>query len=270
MKRCRVEHIVLTTPDQQRRQRAGGKLAFQPGEAVERARRIIQRDPARPCPGEQAGRGIRQHRFVGRLRALLEALAIDHREINAAPGQRIVPPQQIRSEQRRVHHAPGKNPRVELGRRQRPGPCAHQHQRFYARDIRQREAKPGRAAPIMADQRDAVQIQRTQQSGEVGDMAIEAVRLFAHRLFRQPEADHVGDDDATASRGQRRDEVPIQEAPGRIAVQQHDRIAGALIDIVHPPAIHPCEMRPERPLPDDGFGQVESSHVAFPVIARHA
>src|SRR5262249_33587249 len=42
---------------------------------------------------------------------------------------------------------------------------------------------------------------------------------------------------------------------GGIAVQQHDRITRALVDVVHAPAVHARKARPIRPLRKDGFGQ---------------
>ena len=153
-----VEHVVLASPDQQRGQSAGRQFAFQPGEALERLRGRVQWNPARPGPGQQATRSIRQHGFIRRLRALLKSLPVDHGQIDAARRQCVVPPEQIWPEQRRVHHPPGKYPRVKLGRRQRPGPGTHQHQRSHACGIRQRETQAGWAAPVVADQRGAPQI----------------------------------------------------------------------------------------------------------------
>ena len=105
--------------------------------------------------------------------------------------------------------------------------------------IAHREAQAGRPTPVVADHRQALQIQLADQARQVRDMPVEAVRLLAGRLLGQAEADHVGDDDAVSRIHQRRDDVAIEEAPGRIAVQQQDGIAGALIDVMHPPAIDP-------------------------------
>src|SRR5271166_5999243 len=160
-----------------------------------------------------------------------------------------------------MHHAPRKDPRVELRRRQRPGPGTHQHQRLHARDVRQGETEAGRAAPVVADQRGAMQIETTQQRGQVGDVAVEAVRVLARWLFRQAETDHVRDDDAVSRRRKWRHKVAVQEAPGGVAVQQHDWIAAAFVHVMHAPAVDAGKARPERPLAADDVGQVDTGHI---------
>ena len=79
-------------------------------------------------------------------------------------------------------------------------------------------------------------------------MAIERVRVFAHGLFRQAKADHVGNDDPVACTNQGCDELPIQESPGWIAVKQDHRVARAFVHIVHAPSVHARVVRSERPL----------------------
>jgi hypothetical protein len=107
----------------------------------------------------------------------------------------------------------------------------------------------------VADESDAGDIEAAQQRGEIGDMAVEAVRVFPRRFLREPEADHVGDDHAVPRPGERGDEIAIKKAPGRIAVQQHDRIAAALVHVVHAPAVHAGKARLIRPLRADGVGK---------------
>ena len=51
----------------------------------------------------------------GRLRRAGKFLTIDHREIDAAAGKRLVAAEEIRTCQRRVHHAPGKGAHRESG-----------------------------------------------------------------------------------------------------------------------------------------------------------
>jgi hypothetical protein len=67
-----------------------------------------------------------------------------------------------------------------------------------------------------------------------------------------------GHDDAPAGGGQRRDEVAVEEPPGRVAVEQDDRTAGALVDVVHAPAVDPREARSVRPLRLQLGGQDQS------------
>ena len=72
--------------------------------------------------------GSGEYAFVDALSLCPELLPVDHRKIHAATRKRVVAPEKIRTERRRVHHAPRKYPVVEFGRRQRPGPRAHDDQ----------------------------------------------------------------------------------------------------------------------------------------------
>ena len=87
---------------------------------------------------------------------------------------------------------------MELRRRRRPRPGAHDGQRSYAFRVAHRKAQAGWAAPVVADHRQAAQIELADKASEVGDMPIETVRLLAGRFLGQAEADHVGDDDAVS------------------------------------------------------------------------
>jgi len=231
------------------------RAAVEPDETLERARVLIERDPARPGPGQEPARRVGHHRFVGGLCPFAKVRAVDDREIDAARDQYIVPAHQIGRDHRRVHHAPGEQMGVELGRRQRPRPRAHQHERAHPREVRQGKAETGRPAPVVAHEGDAGEIEAAQQRGESGDVAVETVGILARWLLRQPEADHVRDDDAMPRPGEWADEIAIEEAPGRIAVQQHDRIARAFIDVMHAPTVDAGEARPIRPLRADGVRQ---------------
>ena len=57
-------------------------------------------------------------------------LSIDHREINAASGQRAVISQEIRTDQRSMHHPPWKNAGVKFCRWHGPCPGAHDRERM--------------------------------------------------------------------------------------------------------------------------------------------
>jgi hypothetical protein len=67
------------------------------------------------------------------------------------------------------------------------------------------------------------------------DVAGERVLRAGSGLVRTTEADQVGCDRPQAGCGQDRDHVPVEEAPGRLTVeQQHGlAVAGALVQIVH-------------------------------------
>ena len=81
-------------------------------------------------------------------------------------------------------------------------------------------AKPRPVGPPQSGQTTvrALQIQLADKACQVRDMPVEAVRLLVGRLLGQAEADHVGDDDAVSRVHQRRDDVAVEESPGRIAV----------------------------------------------------
>jgi hypothetical protein len=73
-------------------------------------------------------------------------------------------------------------------------------------------------------------------------MAVEGVPADLGRLVRAPEADVVGRDDPRGPRKQR-DHLPVEERPGRLAVEAENRLAGPLFDVVHP---QPVMLQPVR------------------------
>src|SRR5690349_992821 len=110
---CREDSVrkdfVLPAPHDQGRQPTARELLLEPIEALRCACGIIEWNPARPGPGEQAGCRLGQHMLVRALRAVAKFLPIDHRQIDTAARERIMPSQQIRTDQRRVHGTPRKN-----------------------------------------------------------------------------------------------------------------------------------------------------------------
>ena len=209
---------------------------------------MVERNPSRPGPGEKARTGIGQHALVNALRGIAELLAIDDRQVHAPARQRVVAAEEIGADEGGVHHPPGKYARVEFGRRQRPGPRAHDHERAHPFTIGEGKSETGRAAPVVTNHGRVLNVQLSQQAGQVCDVAVERVCLFADGFLRQAKSDHVGNDDAPPRSHERLDECPVQETPGGIAVQKHDRIARSFIDIMHAPAIYPHESRPVGPL----------------------
>jgi hypothetical protein len=133
---------------------------------------------------------------------------------------------------RRVHHAPGKYPFVEFGRRKRPGPGAHDHESADAVRIGGCKAETGRAAPIVTDHGRVANVELPQQAREICDVAVETVRLFADGFLGQIKADQVRDDHAPACSRQRLYKFPVQESPSGIAVQMNNGIAGSLIEVM--------------------------------------
>ena len=254
-----VKDFILAPPDDQGRQLGLRQLRFEPNEPRPGAGRVVKRYPSWPRPGQKTRLAVRQDRLVDGLRFQTEPLAIDDRQIHPPARQDIVPAHQIRPDQGRVHGAPWEQAGVEFRRGRRPRPGAHDGQRAYSFLVAHRKAQAGWSAPVVAHHCQTTQIELADKAGEVGDMPIETMRLLTGRFLGQAKADHVGDDDAVSRIDQRRDHAAVEEAPGRIAMQQQDGVADALIDIVHSPAIDPGVARHEGPLhakPVEAFKRV--------------
>src|SRR3974377_1519267 len=122
-KRRSIEDLILASPHDQGRKLRSGQLLLEPFEALIGARVLIQRDPARPDPGEKAAGRVWQYGLIRALRRAGKLLAIDHRKVDAATGERPMISKKIGADQRSMHHAPRENARMEFGRRQRARPC---------------------------------------------------------------------------------------------------------------------------------------------------
>jgi hypothetical protein len=102
------------------------------------------------------------------------------------------------------------------------------------------------------DQRDAPEVERLEPGVEVTDVIDEAIAA-AGRLARAPHADEVGSQTASGV-GQLRDDVAPEIGRRRVAVQEHDGIAGPDVDVGHvgvedvqPPPLEPiCRREPGR------------------------
>jgi len=70
----------------------------------------------------------------------------------------------------------------------------------------------------VTDNRNPRQIELTDQADEIGDVAIERVRVLARRLFGKTEPDHVRDNDAPPRPDERADHLPVKKAPGGVTV----------------------------------------------------
>ena len=98
------------------------------------------------------------------------------------------------------------------------------------------DARTEQPAPVLTEQGDAAQVERFDQARQPGDVLRVRVRARIRRLVRAPEADQVGHDHAEAGRLQRADHLPVQVAPGRLAVEQEQRLARAArsgVDVGH-------------------------------------
>src|ERR1700739_2092953 len=73
-----IEHLVLSAPHKKRREFRSRQLALEPFEAREPPRALVERNPARPRPGQKTRARIWQYAFVDALSLGCEFLSIDH------------------------------------------------------------------------------------------------------------------------------------------------------------------------------------------------
>ena len=95
-----------------------------------------------------------------------------------------------------------------------------------------RESQADRAAPVLNDDCRVAEIELVDEPLDRGVVKVVGVVLDPGRLVRATEAEVVGRDDACDS-GERRDQLPVEERPRRLAVEEEDRFARALVDVVH-------------------------------------
>jgi hypothetical protein len=107
---------------------------------------------------------------------------------------------------------------------------------------RHREAD--RTTPVLHHQRRPAQV-------EFQDQILDHLRVFrggvsvAGGRLRQTES-RIIDCDTTVSVPQAGDHVPVQERPGRVAVQQDQRRPGTLVEVMHPRPVDVFEVTGER------------------------
>src|SRR6202022_1515915 len=110
----------------------------------------------------------------------------------------------------------------------------HRDKPLHAVWVARGEDRADGPAPVLHDQGDVVKVELLDQPPHVLRGAAERVFAIGGR-FRFAKAHVVGGDDAEISR-KRRNEVAVQVGPGRLAVDQDDRLAGTFVDVVHPEA----------------------------------
>ena len=86
------------------------------------------------------------------------------------------------------------------------------------------DAQAEQAAPVLADQRDAAQIERLDRGAQPLDVTLIRVVAALARLVGAAEADEIRRDDAVSRRGEERNHLAIQIRPRRLAVQAEHRI----------------------------------------------
>ena len=106
----------------------------------------------------------------------------------------------------------------------------------------------GRAAPVVTDEENAVEIELVNQCDEIRRVVIQAVRTGAVGMLRQAKPNLVRHDHPIPCREQRRDGVAPEVAPSGIAVQQQHgrRVGRAFVNVVHSPTVDVGELRPKR------------------------
>jgi hypothetical protein len=86
-------------------------------------------------------------------------------------------------------------------------------------------------APVLAEQRDVLQVEGEQPFADPVDMTFERIIGPRRRLVRLAEADEIGGQHAMAARRQRRDHVAIEKTPARLAVQQQHRRGSRAVSV---------------------------------------
>jgi hypothetical protein len=99
------------------------------------------------------------------------------------------------------------------------------------------DAQPDEAAPVLADDGDAVEAERVVQEG-AGPLDVPGVGVVGGLggLVGAAEPDEVGGDRPQTGRRELGHDVTVEERPGGLAVQEHHRLAvgGPGLDIGHP------------------------------------
>ena len=97
----------------------------------------------------------------------------------------------------------------------------------------------GWAAPVVADEENAVEVELVNQCDEIGRVVVQAVRTGAVRMLRQAKTNLVRRYHPVTRPEQRWNGVAPQVTPCGIAMQQQHRrsVFRALVDVVHPPAV---------------------------------
>ena len=218
------EHLVLRRPDQLDRDAGQPRqLALDPGHVGPAAVALAQRDAARP--GQRDGLALALVVDVVVAARLGLGHAAPARGRRPGVREHLLPLQEVGTDDRRVPGGPRPRGGVEAALVVGEEPGVHQRDRRHAIEPLQRRADALRAAPVLADDRHPGELQLVDQRDQVGDVVGERVGRVDARLVGIAGADAVGRDHPVAGLGQRQDEVAVEEAPGRVAVQQQHRAA---------------------------------------------
>ena len=239
------EYLVFPSPNDGRPYIKFTDPGFKPFEAFSgNIGARINGDRAGPLPGQSPVVRVWQNRFVSLQRICPAALAVDYREVDAAPRKSAPARQNVRPDDWRMHQPPRQDLAVEFRGGCPPCPGRHDGHRGGSLSPGEQRRQAGRAAPVVADEENAVEVELVNQCHEIGRVVVQAVRTRAVRMLRQAKTNLVRHDYPITCPEQRRNGVAPQVTPGGIAVQQqHGRsVSRSLVDVVHPPAVDVGEL----------------------------
>src|SRR5262245_16810700 len=108
------------------------------------------------------------------------------------------------------------------------------------------KTESNRPAPVVQDQRNMTQVKVQHQGFKIGDMMLQAIGIRGRRHTGFPHT-HMIWYNATPMPRQRRNELPIQIAPGGIPMYENNRFALPLIHVVELHPIMDIVVRSKRP-----------------------
>ena len=158
------EHLIFPSPNDDRWNLKLADAGFKPLEPFSRdigARIIgarINGNRAGPLPGQSPVVRVGQRRFVGRQRILPKALPVDDRELDAAPGKASLAGQDVRADDWRVHQPPRQDLAVKFRSGCSPCPGRHDGNRGCPVWSGEQCGQAGRAAPVVTDEANAVEV----------------------------------------------------------------------------------------------------------------
>src|SRR5262244_3775111 len=126
---------------------------------------------------------------------------------------------------------------------------------------RQREAE--QAAPVLADEGDVSEVEAFDKGDQELAVEVEGVGGVFFRLVGSAEAEEVGSDHAVTGRGEDRDHLSVEIAPGGLAVEAEEDFAGRARAYIH---VARAEAGVARAIVEVAWGVVEAGQVAETVF----
>ena len=116
-------------------------------------------------------------------------------------------------------------------------PGVQHHEPRDAVGVLDRPAQPDRAAPVLDDDGDVLEVERVEVAADRLDVAVVRVPALVGRLVGAAEADEVGADHAVPARDEPVEHVPVEVAPARLAVEAEDGRPAPLVEVVQAQAV---------------------------------